>query len=343
MESSNYYKGNLIESRGEDFKKGEIKNINLNKNWKLELKSRSLQGLYTSPIIKTEKFDGLIASWNADTPGNTSIEVSIQVRVKDNWTAWYSYGRWSSNKDSGSVENQKDRFAKMSIDTLEILSNQYADALRYRIKLRRKKETMGTPKVKSIYMALRAKEKEEYDFSRDIDYLIELDIPERGQMKIPDIGNRICSPTSLAMVLQYYGINMITEEVSSCVLDNTMDIYGNWSYNASFAGSKGLDSYVARFDSVNAIKEKIAEGIPVIASIKTNSASTLIGAPQTYPSGHLIVIRGFKIKNGEEYIIANDPASPEEEKVRREYKLSDFESAWSNVVYIISNGKSTYR
>lgn len=158
-------------------------------------------------------------------------------------------------------------------------------------------------------------------------------------MIVPEIGNVICSPTSLSMVLEYYGQNMDTEEVAANVLDNGPNIYGNWSYNASYAGTMGLDAYVARFSSVNEIKEKIAEGIPVIASIKTNSEKTLEGAPQTYPSGHLIVIRGFIEKDGEEYVIVNDPASPEVKNVRREYKLSGFETAWNKVVYILNPEK----
>ena len=44
----------------------------------------------------------------------------------------------------------------------------------------------------------------------------------------------------------------------------------------------------------------------------------------------------YNAKDGEEYIIVNDPASPEVDKVRREYKLSDFEKAWRNIVYIVS-------
>ena len=329
--------GNLIVNSEDEFKNGQVENIRLNDNGEIELNPENLQGIYRSTVIKTEKFNELIASWNVNTPEGTHIEVSVQTRVDDEWTIWYSYGKWSTNRDSGSIAGQVDKLGKLSIDTLEILRGQYADALRYRVELEREDKTTEVPSVKSVYMTLKIEE-DLYVFDKDIDYLVELDVPERSQMIVPEIGNRICSPTSLAMVLEYYGEDMATEEVSAGVLDNDIDIYGNWSYNASYAGSKGLDSYVARFESVDRIKEKIADGVPVVASINTKSEDTLTGAPQTYPSGHLIVIRGFKVKDGEEYVIVNDPASPEVEKVRREYKTSDFENAWNNVVYIISEG-----
>lgn len=339
MEETVSYEGNLILNKKADFQIGEMENLALNGNGEMELRLGNEEGIYNSPIILTDNFDELVASWNVNTPENTYIELFIQVKIDDEWTMWYSYGKWSSNSNSASVRDQIDKFGQLSIDTLEILWGEYADALRYKIELNREEKIAKTPSIKSIYLTLKTEKEDVEVLSEDINYLIELDVPERSQMLVPEIGNRICSPTSISMVLEYYGLNMETEEVAAGVIDNEIDIYGNWSYNTSFVGSKGLNSYVARFNSVDEIKKKIAEGIPVIASIKTKSKNTLAGAPQTYPSGHLIVIRGFTEKYGEEYVIVNDPASPEAENVRREYKLSEFEAAWSNIVYIISEDR----
>lgn len=354
MENTISYEGNLIVNIGEDFKLGEMENVKLNeemedvkineeiedgsilKSEEIELDEDKLEGSYTSPVISIDKFNELVASWNVNTPERTNIELFVQVRVEDKWSMWYSYGKWSSNKDSKSVKGQKDELGKMSIDTLEILGEKYGDALKYKIVLKREDKEVESPRLKSIYITLKTEKEDPEVLDENIKYLVDLDIPERSQMIIPEIGSVICSPTSLAMVLEYYGENMTTEEVAAGVRDNGANIYGNWSYNASFGGIEGLDSYVARYNSVDDIKRKIAEGIPVIASIKTTSEDTLIGAPQTYPSGHLIVVRGFIEKDGVEYVIVNDPASKEVENVRREYKLSDFQTAWRNIVYIIS-------
>lgn len=331
-----FYEGNLIKNKEEDFKPGKWEHVDLNEKKEIELGVDMIEGSYTSPIIVTDDFNELVASWNVNTPEKTNIELLVQAKIEDEWTMWYSYGKWSSNRDGGSVRNQSDKFGKLSIDTLEILWGNYADALKYKLILQREDKTIESPSVKSIYLTLKTEKEDKTVFSDDINYLVELDVPERSQMIVPEIGSVICSPTSVAMVLEYYGENMTTEEVAAGVLDNEINIYGNWSYNASFAGSKGFEAYVARFSSVDDIRKKIAEGIPVIASIKTTSEDTLIGAPQTYPSGHLIVVRGFTERDGEEYVIVNDPASPEVENVRREYKLSGFETAWRNIVYIIS-------
>lgn len=339
IEGSKLSQGNLIINKGKDFQHGDLKNLKLDESKEIILEADKKQGTYISPIIPTERFNQLVASWNAITPEKTNIEISLQVKVKDQWTNWYTYGKWSRNKDSKSVRNQKDKMAKLSIDTLEVLNDEYASAIRYRVDLKRDDQGIETPAIKSVYMALKTEKQNKSQLEEDVNYLVELNVPERSQMIIPKIGNRICSPTSVSMVLEYYGHNMDTEEVSAGVLDREVDIYGNWSYNASFAGLEGLNSYVARFNSSDDIKRKISKGIPVIASIKTKEKDELLGAPQAYPSGHLIVVRGFLEKDGKEYVVVNDPASPKVENVRREYKLSDFENAWSNIVYIITEDK----
>ncbi len=336
MEKTISYQGNLIVNKKENFKNGKMEKVYLNEDLEIEFEEGHLEGSYTSPIILTDNFNTLVASWNVNTPGKTNIEVFIQVKVEDKWTMWYSYGQWSQNNDSGSVRNQSDKFGELSIDTLEIFCGKYANALRYKVQLKREDEIVESPSIKAIYITMNTSSKNINEPSKDINYLVELDLPERTQMTVAEIGDRICSPTSVSMVLEYYGKDISTEEVASGVFDNEADIYGNWSYNASFAGMEGLNSYVARFNNVDEIKKKITEGIPVIASIKTKSKDALFGAPQAYPNGHLIVVRGFKEKDGEEYVIVNDPASPQIKNVRREYKLSEFETAWSNIVYIIS-------
>lgn len=330
-----FYDGSLIINRGEDFHKGEMMNLELNDEGELILKDSSSHGEYISPIIKVNPFKDLVMSWNLDSPEDTEIEVLVQVKKGDQWSQWFSYGKWSLNGHRASVKNQKDELALMDIDTLKILSLDGVEYLRYSVKLSRKDVNTPSPKLRNIFIALNLLEKVEAAFALESDYLVELSIPERSQMIVPEIGNVICSPTSLSMVLEYYGYKLETEEVAAGVLDKEPNIYGNWSFNAAFGGTKCKYSYVERCNSIKNIKEKIAKGIPVIASIRTKSENDITGAPQAYPSGHLLVVRGFTIKDGEEYVIVNDPAAKEIETVRREYKLSEFERAWNGIVYIL--------
>lgn len=337
MENEIRFDGGLIVNKNEDFKLGQLDDVEFNDKDEIILKDNKTYGRYVSPIILTDKFKQLVSSWNVNTPEGSEIELSFQVRVEDKWSEWFSYGKWTSNGERGSIKDQKDEIANMDIDTLQILDGKEANSFKYKIILNRKDIENHGPEVRSIFATLKLSKEITRTFVENKDWLIELDVPERSQRIVPEIGNRICSPTSLAMVLEYYGYKMGTEEVAEAVLDRSIDIYGNWSYNVAYAGSKGLTAYVARFRSVDEIKDKIADGIPIIASIKTKTEGILSGAPTIYPSGHLLVVRGFTIKDGEEYVVVNDPASPDEGKVRREYKVSEFEKAWNKIVYILKN------
>lgn len=330
------YEGNLIAISGEDFLEGEMGDIKLDGN-QLVLEDNSLSGKYISPVINTDEFNELVASWNVDTPKNTEMELLVKAKIEGEWTDWFSYGKWSVEGFRGSVRNQSEKTAKMSIDVLEILWGKDATSLQYSIDLTRDSGDISSPRVRNIFLTLKTKGGAREVVALERDYLIELDVPERSQMIIPKIGNVICSPTSLAMVLEYYGHDIDTEEVAAKVLDQEVNIYGNWSYNIAYGASKLDYAYVARFNSIDDIRDMISQGIPVVASIKTATENILVGAPQAYPAGHLLVVRGFTEKDGEEYVIVNDPAAPEVETVRREYKVSGFERAWNGMVYILKD------
>lgn len=331
------FKGRTLISKGEDFNLGIREAVDINDKREIILQEQKLQGSYFSPEFNTNGFKDLVSSWNAHTPKGAEIELFIQVKVGEEWSRWFSYGKWATHDIRGSVKDQSDELARMDIDTLVILNGKEATAFKYKVTLSRSDLSIKSPMVKAIFATLRLTEGKELLLDESIKWLVDLDVPERSQMVVPKIGNIICSPTSMSMVMEYYGDKIDTEEVADNVLDNGADIYGNWSYNVAYAGSRGFTAYVARFFSANEIKDKIAQGIPLVASIRTKTVDELKGTQMAYPSGHLIVVRGFTIgDDGEEYVIVNDPADPENIAVRREYKLSEFEKAWGKIVYVLT-------
>ncbi|WP_352420840.1 C39 family peptidase [Proteiniborus sp.] len=325
---------NLI-NKDEDFYNGFGRDVYINNKREIMLEENNLEGTYESPIINTLVFKDLIGSWNAEAANNSEIEFFIQVKQGEEWSRWFSYGKWWSSGNIGSINNQYDHVAIMDVDLIKVLSEHGANAFRYKINLKRESITITSPKVKLIAITLNLNKIELQAYKIDRDWEMELDLPQRSQMIVPNIGNVICSPTALSMVLEYYGYVEETKKVAKGVFDNGAGIYGNWSYNVAYAGSKGFIAYVARFTDLDQIKAMISQGKPLVASIRTNAAEELQGAPQAYPSGHLIAIRGFMIKDGIEYIIVNDPAALDDESVRREYLSEQFLKAWNGVVYCV--------
>src|SRR5919204_1396943 len=61
----------------------------------------------------------LIASWNADTPGDSSIEVDLQaMTAAGTGTRWYTMGNWTFGDGRTSVNGQSDADGKVETDTL---------------------------------------------------------------------------------------------------------------------------------------------------------------------------------------------------------------------------------
>ena len=158
------------------------------------------------------------------------------------------------------------------------------------------------------------------------------------------IASIICSPTSLTMVLNRMGENLIVEEVAWNCYDYKYEGFGNWAFNVAFAGSLGYEAYI-EYGSPEALQREISNGYPVVVSVKyTNDINNkeypyIENAPLT-TSGHLIVVCGIEVdENGERYVVVNDPSGSDNESVRRKYKLEEFLAAWNksnNAMYVVN-------
>lgn len=329
----------------EDLKQGVFGDLYYDSG-SLLLREGSLTGTYTSPIVNTQTFDELVGSWNAITPGKSNVELKIQVRQNNEWSQWFTYGRWGFGKFNGSISNQQDDIARMSIDTIKLKNGLGADAFKYQIGLTRKTNEDESPLLKLVAVTMKFKENmiETVDLT-EVNWQTDIEVPVHSQMIVPSIGNIICSPTSLTMLLNYYGISYTPSETAAKAKDIGASLYGNWSYNVAVAGALDLEAYVSRLSSIDELKLLIAQGTPVAVSVTVKDSSQLDGLPlrsdgesvMTYPGGHLLVVRGFEVIDGIDYIIVNDPAARSDDEVHRKYKLDQFVNIWKNYVYIIKD------
>lgn len=166
----------------------------------------------------------------------------------------------------------------------------------------------------------------------------EVDVPERSQaVEDPEIAGRICSPTSLSMVLARWGHALPTAEVASGVYDHGAKLYGNWSFNVAFAAGLGLEATVARFASFGPLEDELAAGRPVVLSHRY-ARGEVQGAAVSQTDGHLIVARGLT-EGGD--VIVNDPAADprQGQAIRRVYRRVDLARSWlgnaGGVCYLI--------
>lgn len=291
----------------------------------LQVENKTLKATYQSTNINIKTFLELVLSWNF-TSLKSDVLFMVQIGNAVIFSDFFIMGHYN-NGIYKSVKNQASSFGKVLTDILvnENLENTFI-ILKFIVK------DSKDFSLKNISFT----KKPNSSFVFDESLLIEKEIivPKINQKSIPIIGNSICSPTSLTMVLNYYNNNLDNVSVAKQVYDYEQNIYGNWTFNASFAYTYGLYSRVEYISNFKDIIDYINNDIPVIMSIgvaKLKDPNNKID----YPCGHLVVLTGFKKINNIWHAIVNDPATDNNEKVLKYYKLDAFLSAFKSYTYII--------
>ena len=291
------------------------------------------EGFFISPSIESEfGFTHLVPFWNATTPAGTGIGVKAKLKIDDEWSPWLKIATWKETRPF-TYDTSSPR-VETKIDTL-IVKSQKANEFKLLIELY-SENSNDTPTVRLVGATYwNSREKPHNKKADTTGYLKDLEVPRESQFEEPaSIAPLICSPTALSMVLQYYGNQVKPVEVARGVYDHGAEIYGNWPFNTAYAASHGLEAYVRYFTSIKGIKDEIAAGRPTVVSLAYEKGE-LDESPIESTAGHLVVVRGFLEKGGQEYVIVNDPAAKTDRSVGRTYRLDQFVSAWKNIGYVI--------
>jgi Peptidase_C39 like family len=161
-----------------------------------------------------------------------------------------------------------------------------------------------------------------------------LEIPARSQMAAdPTIASRICSPTCVAMVLDFWRRPAGLVPLAAEMFHPGLDLYGVWPAAIKAAGRRGLAGYLLRFPDWPAAAWCLGRGLPVIASVRY-AAGELTGAAAAQTPGHLLVVTGWE---GDDALV-NDPAAPAVACVGRRYRIDELARVWlerSGVGFVI--------
>ncbi|MEU2057395.1 peptidase C39 family protein [Streptomyces bungoensis] len=320
---------------------------------------------WTSPVHRlTVPATEVIASWNAHTPDGTWLQAELQGTYSDGTaTPWYVMGRWAAGDQDirrTSVDGQSDGKSSIWTDTFAVDDASTGLRLtdyRLRLTLYRRPDTHLTPTVWRLG-AMGSDIPDRFTVPASTPGLSrELAVPRysqeihKGQYPEYDGGGEAwCSPTSSQMIIEYWGGRLTPEQLSWVdpsyadpqvdhaarhTYDYQYEGCGNWPFNAAYAATfKGLQAVITRLASLTDLETLIAAGIPAITSqsfLKTELTGAGYGT-----SGHLMTVIGFTADGD---VIANDPASPSDEAVRRVYLRREFENIWLRTKRYNASGK----
>ncbi|WP_329114251.1 peptidase C39 family protein [Streptomyces sp. NBC_01465] len=309
---------------------------------------------WTSPVHRSHvPATEVIASWNAHAPAGTWIQIELQGTYSDKTTTpWYVMGRWAAGDGDikrTSVDDQSDGKSSIWTDTFAIddaSTGLRLDSYRLRLTLHRTPGTRLTPTVWRLG-AMASDVPDRFTVPASTPGLAkELAVPRfsqnvhAGQYPEYDNGGEAwCSPTSSAMIIKYWGrgptaadlawvdptyADPEVDHAARFTYDYQYEGCGNWPFNAAYAATyKDMSSVVTRLSSLNDLETLIRAGIPAITSqsfLKTELTGAGYGT-----SGHLMTVIGFTADGD---VIANDPASPNDDAVRHVYKRAEWENIW---------------
>jgi cell wall-associated NlpC family hydrolase/uncharacterized protein YvpB len=265
-------------------------------------------------------FDNLVGSFSADVPPGGELEFAAKVRTDAGWSEWFVLGTQTAEGFS-SAPKADGALASLDVDELKLKTK--ATAARYRLKFRAGRRPV---RLRSVSLALSdASAPDSPPASSTGPWTRELSVSPRSQRdELEKYKHDVCSPTSLAMILEFWGHRKTTEEVALAVRDRASQLFGNWPANAAYAAKFGLDARVARLDSLADLEREIADGRPVAVSV-TIGPGELPGAPVKQSAGHLMVVSGFTPEGD---VIVDDPAGHGRDDARRVYGRAAFHKVW---------------
>ena len=345
--------GNLaVFTTAEDFAAGTLENVVTDEsigNGAIVLKEGESEGTYTSVVLGTAPFEYMVASWGADTPTGTWIEVSARayVDMKKGWTEWLSWGKWSDSVKRGSVSGECD-LAYMDTDTFTISGKDGETASKIQLKVTLHANADGvSPTVRQLGVTY--KNTLEGQYITPVYYGEAVELPEKVLLDTPaysqmvreqSIAGSMCSATTICTLLNDRGEDTLPEEIALIDYDSDYDGFGNWAFSVAAAGSYGYDVYI-QYADLDIVRQELAHGYSVGINVKYSSSSNgqypyLENGAAGSTGGHLITITGYETIDGVDYFYSSDSAAGSDAGCLRRYRADQLDAAWSaKVAYII--------
>lgn len=285
--------------------------------------------VWTSPMVtNSQPWQELVVSWN--TAGDSSIQIEARAFHHGRATRYYSLGEWTSKPGGKRTSDgaQRDGDGHVATDTL--VMKVPADGFQVRVSQNGSGSTLKFLTASVTDAVAKIEPLPPLSIRR-------LPVPEKSQAEFPEGIEKWCSPTTTAMLLDYWGTQRnrpewrhTVPETASAVFDPGWPGTGNWPFNTAYIGSHaGLRACVARANSPKDLAAWLMAGYPVGVSV---SLALLNGGPKpTAGDGHLVVVCGG---TADGKVVIADPgrAIP---RVHREIESDVCVRAWAYSAYTV--------
>lgn len=304
----------------EVFMRGELDNVTVaNSSILLDMVQGAYvpYGCYTTPALSLPLFDALRASWNADTPPGTAVEVQLRVLVDGNWSAWCTMGRWSPHlARTGAAETRRGPL-HLTADQLALESKAAAQA-QLRIYLYTREEK-ATPAVHLLAISARPLDHIPGG-GRAVTNHLRL-IPYVAARRAPALQPVMDLACCLASLTNRWGADLLPEELALSMRDHLNG--QNLSFAAAAVSCWGFPAWVCWAD-LGDLRAELRAGYGAVVALESTPAQQSAGLPAV----HYAALRGFTA----DAVLLMDPwAGSDDFAAETSLPLDTFLVAWNNV------------
>lgn len=309
-------------------------------------------GTYTSPPYACEGFFALIPSWNAEVPPGTSVEMQVRVCAGGKWSCWFSFGVWSPYRENASQPVQQDELALVEEENLNVKEGSpAADTAQMRVWLH-SNSSDATPRIHLLAISTNATSKygrQPPAFGRV------LQLPGySARTRDPAIAGSITSLTTLVMMMNRWGTDLLPEEMARISYDSAAGNFSNVAFLCAAAGCYGFHCH-AGYSGMADLRRQVWLGRAVAARVQyraqalgeqeapagdeddTTLPPLLEGASVSTP-GHLVAVHGFSTEDGVEMILFSNPAAEHDEDVVQRVPFSHFAKMYTGLAVFLRPG-----
>jgi len=249
------------------------------------------------PQYSQSPFNEGLPSWNGSAANsNNGFRVQMRFPYNGGWSPWLTVGYWKTNI-YGSYS--KPTYGGGMVDYDYVKLNTYQNAWQFKVLMKRTSAAIESPTIHKLSFFVSDNQTTNSvnitNIVNDNPSAVFIPTTFIHQYSVdPGIGGDICSPTSVAMILKSYNIDVDPRQFAIDNYDTNFGMFGIWPRVVQNASEYGLDGAVTRYRTWSEAREVLANGGRISMSV----------GPPLY-TGHLMMLAGFTTDGRP---IVHDPA-----------------------------------
>lgn len=284
----------------------------------LILKEDCYTGQYVSREFECAAFEALAASWNAQTPLGSAVQVQVRVKTGGVWGAWLDYGQWSTHQASAG-KNAEDASARLEEGVVRV-KDACGQAFQLRAVLHAN-ELGVSPRLRLLCASVQ-EIRHQADAGEPL-YHRSVSAPGYSlHVRDPKLSDGMDLAVAVTSLMNRWGEDVLPEETAyACRAGG--EVQGP-AYAAAYAGSYGYECYAAFCDAAQ-LKCDVKNGFASAVQIRDGSGL------------RWVCVRGFDTDNDGQVqtVLGLDSNAASDGDTACSWTLDEFCRLWTGLAVLL--------